>query len=52
MYGHIKQLAEAEKRGIEAAGGTCTFYQYLPLSPSPSIPTNPPHPQNPRNPLR
>ncbi|EON64303.1 minor allergen Alt a 7 [Coniosporium apollinis CBS 100218] len=27
MYGHIKQLAEAEKRGIEAAGGTCTFYQ-------------------------
>jgi len=27
MYGHIKQLAEAEKRGIEAAGGSVTLYQ-------------------------
>jgi len=27
MYGHIKQLAEAEKRGIEAAGGSATLYQ-------------------------
>lgn len=27
MYGHIAQLAEAEKRGIEAAGGTATIYQ-------------------------
>jgi len=27
MYGHIKQLAEAEKRGIEAAGGTADLYQ-------------------------
>ncbi|EEQ86432.1 Minor allergen Alt a 7 [Blastomyces dermatitidis] len=27
MYGHIQQLAEAEKRGIEAAGGTADVYQ-------------------------
>jgi len=27
MYGHIKQLAEAEKRGIEAAGGTVKIFQ-------------------------
>ncbi|OJD29443.1 minor allergen alt a 7 [Diplodia corticola] len=27
MYGHIKQLAEAEKKGIEAAGGTVDLYQ-------------------------
>jgi len=27
MYGHIKQLAEAEKKGIEAAGGQCDLYQ-------------------------
>jgi len=27
MYGHIAQLAEAEKRGIEAAGGTADVYQ-------------------------
>ncbi|GAB7364191.1 hypothetical protein MBLNU230_g4742t1 [Neophaeotheca triangularis] len=27
MYGHIQQLAEAEKKGIEAAGGTCDLYQ-------------------------
>ena len=29
MYGHIKQLALAEKRGIEAAGGTADLYQYV-----------------------
>jgi len=29
MYGHIKQLALAEKKGIEAAGGTCDLYQYV-----------------------
>lgn len=29
MYGHIKQLAEAEKRGVEAAGGTVDVYQYV-----------------------
>ena len=29
MYGHIKQLAEAEKRGVEAAGGTADVYQYV-----------------------
>lgn len=27
MYGHIKQMAEAEKRGIEQAGGTADIYQ-------------------------
>ncbi|OCK81038.1 benzoquinone reductase [Lepidopterella palustris CBS 459.81] len=27
MYGHIQKLAEAEKKGIEAAGGTCDLYQ-------------------------
>ncbi|KAI1321546.1 benzoquinone reductase [Xylariaceae sp. FL0255] len=27
MYGHIKQLAEAEKAGIEKAGGTVDLYQ-------------------------
>jgi NAD(P)H dehydrogenase (quinone) len=27
MYGHIKALAEAEKRGIEQAGGTADLYQ-------------------------
>lgn len=27
MYGHIKQLAEAEKKGIESAGGSVTLYQ-------------------------
>lgn len=27
MYGHIRQLAEAEKAGIESAGGTADLYQ-------------------------
>lgn len=27
MYGHITQLAEAEKKGIEAAGGKAVIYQ-------------------------
>ncbi|GME22258.1 putative minor allergen alt a 7 protein [Neofusicoccum parvum] len=27
MYGHVKTLAEAEKKGIEAAGGSVTLYQ-------------------------
>jgi NAD(P)H dehydrogenase (quinone) len=27
MYGHIAQLAEAEKKGIEAAGGSVDIYQ-------------------------
>ncbi|KAJ1324432.1 NAD(P)H dehydrogenase (quinone) [Microdochium nivale] len=27
MYGHIRQLAEAEKKGIEEAGGTADLYQ-------------------------
>jgi NAD(P)H dehydrogenase (quinone) len=33
MYGHIRQLAEAEKAGIEKAGGTADLFQYvLPLA--------------------
>ena len=28
MYGHIKTLAEAEKKGIEDAGGKADIYQY------------------------
>ncbi|MCJ1404681.1 hypothetical protein MMC11_007907 [Xylographa trunciseda] len=28
MYGHISQLAKAEQKGIEAAGGTADLYQY------------------------
>jgi len=27
MYGHVRQLAEAEKKGIEKAGGTADLYQ-------------------------
>jgi NAD(P)H dehydrogenase (quinone) len=27
MYGHIKQLADAEKKGIEKAGGTADLFQ-------------------------
>ena len=27
MYGHIRQLAIAEKEGIEAAGGKADLYQ-------------------------
>jgi len=27
MYGHIQKLAEAEKAGIEAAGGKADIYQ-------------------------
>jgi len=27
MYGHIRKLADAEKKGIEAAGGEATLYQ-------------------------
>jgi NAD(P)H dehydrogenase (quinone) len=29
MYGHIAKLAEAEKAGIEAAGGEVDVYQYV-----------------------
>ena len=28
MYGHIHKLAEAEAKGIRAAGGTVDLYQY------------------------
>ena len=27
MYGHIKQLADAEKAGVEKAGGTADLFQ-------------------------
>ena len=27
LYGHIRKLAEAEKKGIEAAGGSVTVFQ-------------------------
>jgi len=27
MYGHIKQLAEAQKKGIEKAGGSADIFQ-------------------------
>lgn len=29
MYGHIAQLAAAEKKGIEEAGGSADIYQYV-----------------------
>lgn len=29
MYGHVRKLAEAEKAGIEAAGGSVDLYQYV-----------------------
>ena len=29
MYGHIRKLAEAEKAGIEAAGGSADLYQLV-----------------------
>ena len=27
MYGHIRTMAEAEKKGIEKAGGTCDVFE-------------------------
>lgn len=36
MYGHIRQLAEAEKKGIEKAGGTADIYQ-LPETLAPEV---------------
>lgn len=35
MYGHIAKIAEAEKAGIEAAGGKADVYQWGP-TPIPS----------------
>lgn len=29
MYGHIQKMAEAEKKGIESAGGQVDIYQYV-----------------------
>ena len=40
MYGHIKTLAEAEKKGIEAAGGTVDLYQSVLSSPSLTHPSH------------
>jgi len=31
MYGHIRKLAEAEKAGIESAGGSADLYQSVRL---------------------
>lgn len=36
MYGHIRQLAEAEKKGIEKAGGTVDLFQ-IPETLSPEV---------------
>ena len=32
MYGHIGQLAAAEAKGIEAAGGKVDLFQYVVFS--------------------
>jgi NAD(P)H dehydrogenase (quinone) len=32
MYGHVAKLAEAEKKGIEEAGGSADIYQYVSTS--------------------
>ena len=32
-FGHVQLLAEAEKRGIEAAGGQADIFQYARLQP-------------------
>jgi NAD(P)H dehydrogenase (quinone) len=37
MYGHIRKLADAEKKGIEAAGGEATLYQYASIEASEPI---------------
>ena len=29
MYGHVAKLAEAEKKGIEEAGGSADVFQYV-----------------------
>lgn len=29
MYGHIEKLAQAELKGIQAAGGSADLYQYV-----------------------
>jgi NAD(P)H dehydrogenase (quinone) len=29
MYGHVAKLAEAEKKGVEAAGGKADIYQFV-----------------------
>lgn len=37
MYGHIAKIAEAEKAGIEAAGGKADVYQWVPHSNSSTV---------------
>lgn len=32
MFGHIQKMAEAEKKGIESAGGQVDVYQYAATS--------------------
>jgi len=36
MYGHVAKLAQAEKAGIEAAGGKADLYQYVHTSSNPA----------------
>ena len=33
LYGHIQKLAEAEKKGIESAGGKVDIFQYVRTTP-------------------
>jgi NAD(P)H dehydrogenase (quinone) len=42
MYGHVRQLAEAEKKGIEEAGGSADIYQYVTISSSTATTKLPP----------
>ena len=32
MYGHVATLANAEKKGIEEAGGKVDVFQYVPAT--------------------
>lgn len=51
MYGHIEKLAQAELKGIEAAGGKADLYQYdLPRSSSSCLQADHDLPKDPRDP--
>ena len=45
MYGHIAKLAEAEKKGIEEAGGSVDVYQCVmnTICPQEAFPDTSPH---------
>jgi NAD(P)H dehydrogenase (quinone) len=51
MYGHIRQLAEAEKAGIEKAGGTVDIYQLPETLPQPVLEKMHVPPQSPEIPI-